>query len=83
MAVLGVDDLVGRDIEALRLGDGADLCLWTDENRDNEMRLGGANRTLERRLVARMHDRCRDRFQVGAQTNELLVSVGAPKVKVR
>ena len=57
--------------------DRADLRLRTDEDGNDEVRLGGAHRAFERDLVARMHDSRRDRLEARRRIDELLVAVVA------
>ena len=78
LAVLGIDDLKSADVEAMLRGDFSDTLFGSDEDRFDELQLGGRERALERHLVAGVRHRDFDRrmrLRSGNQRMELVMGV--------
>jgi hypothetical protein len=76
VAVFHVHDPVLLEVEVVLLGDRADLLFRADQDRVDQVRLGGEQRALERLAVAGVHHRHVDRRQAfGALHQDLQASV--------
>ena len=75
MAVRRLDDLVGSDVQPGLLGRGPDPLGGADQDRHDDAGLGRFDRPAERRLVAGMRHRGRDRRVFAGQGDQSFVLV--------
>src|SRR5208283_3567481 len=73
VAVRDIDDIIPAKIELQLLGDGPDLRYWADENWQNDPGFRRVYCARQRRVVARVRNCRRDRWQSLAASNQPIV----------